>query len=171
MDPVGFEFQEVVAGRDQPPIPRLPARGQRLLARDTAIGGDAPERRRFWIFTALVTEGLTELGAADLALIISELVTNSVRHANVGPHQTLTVECATLDPLRVTVTDPGARLKPQLRSPDHPAAGGCGLTVVESLSSAWGVLRGPAGTTSAWCELPFDASPLHQPTGQHDDTA
>ena len=37
--------------------PRLPARSQRLLARDSAIAEDAPERRRFWIFTGFVTEG------------------------------------------------------------------------------------------------------------------
>ncbi len=134
-------------------------------------GTSAPRRARRSVLSHL-TGRLTELGAADLALVISELVTNSVRHANVGPHQTLTVECATLsDRLRVTVTDPGSRLKPHLQSPDHPADGGRGLRVVDSLSSAWGVLRGPAGTTSVWCELPFDASPLHQRTARHDDTA
>jgi anti-sigma regulatory factor (Ser/Thr protein kinase) len=134
-------------------------------------GSSAPLRARRSVLSQLGGR-LTEFGAADLALVISELVTNSVRHANVGPHQTLTVECATLpDRLRVTVTDPGSRLEPQLRSPDHPAPGGRGLRVVDSLSSAWGVLRGPAGTTSVWCELPSDVSPLHQPTGQHGYTA
>ncbi len=134
-------------------------------------GSSAPLRARRSVLSEL-TGQLTESGAADLGLIISELVTNSVRHANVGPRQTLTVECATLpDRLRVTVTDPGSRLEPHLRSPDHLASGGYGLSVVESLTSAWGVMHGPAGTTSVWCELPFDNSPPHQPTGQHDDTA
>jgi anti-sigma regulatory factor (Ser/Thr protein kinase) len=119
-------------------------------------GTEAPLRARRSVLSQL-TGQLAETGAAELALIISELVTNSVRHANVGPHQILTVECATLsDRLRVTVTDPGSRLEPQPRSPDHLAPGGYGLRIVEALSSAWGVMRGPDGTTSVWCELPFD---------------
>jgi serine/threonine-protein kinase RsbW len=124
-------------------------------------GTDAPLRARRSVMSQL-TGQLAKTGAAELELVISELVTNSVRHANVGPHQTLTVECATLsDRLRVTVTDPGSRLEPQLRSPDRVASGGYGLRVVDSLCSAWGVMHGPAGTTSVWCELPFDASLPH----------
>jgi anti-sigma regulatory factor (Ser/Thr protein kinase) len=134
-------------------------------------GAGAPLRARRSVLSQL-TGQLLGAGAAELALIISELVTNSVRHANVGPHETLTVQCATLpDRLRVTVTDPGSQLEPHLRSPDHLAPGGYGLRVVEALSSAWGVVRSPAGTTSVWCELPFDTSPPHQPIGQHDHSA
>ena len=134
-------------------------------------GSSAPLRARRSVLSQLSSQ-LSEARAAELALIISELVTNSVRHANVGPHKTLTVECATLpDRLRVTVTDPGSDLQPRLRFPDRSAAaGGYGLRVVEALSSAWGVTRGPAGTMSVWCELPFDTLP-HQPTGRHGDTA
>lgn len=135
-------------------------------------GAGAPLHARRAVLSQL-TGRLAGAGAAEeLALIISELVTNSVRHANVGPHQTLTVNCATLrDRLRVTVTDPGSRLEPHLRAPDHLAPGGYGLRVVEALSSAWGVMRGPDGTTSVWCELPFDTSPPHPPLGQHDGSA
>ena len=102
---------------------------------------------------------LTETAVADAALIVSELVTNSVMHANVGPDQTLTVECAPLaDRLRITVTDPGARLEPHLRRPDHGVSGGYGLAIVASLSLAWGVVRNSVGTTSVWCELPLDTA-------------
>jgi len=103
---------------------------------------------------------LTETAVADVALIVSELVTNSVTHANVGPDQTLTVECAPLaDRLRITVTDPGAPVKPHLRRPDHDVSGGYGLAIVASLSLAWGVVRDSVGTTSVWCELPLDTGP------------
>jgi len=122
-------------------------------------GTDAPLRARTSVLAQLSGQ-LTECGAADLALIVSELVTNSVRHANVGPDQSLTVECADLvDHLRITVTDPGSDLQPHLRSPDRLAAGGCGLKVIDLLCSAWGVRQGPAGATSVWCELPIDAAP------------
>jgi anti-sigma regulatory factor (Ser/Thr protein kinase) len=127
-------------------------------------GSSAPLRARRSVLSQL-TGLLAGAGAADVALVISELVTNSVRHAHVGPHDTLTIECAALPGrLRVTVTDPGALLEPRLPSPDHPASGGFGLRIVEMLSSAWGVVRGPAGTTSVWCELPFDTSPPCLPT-------
>jgi serine/threonine-protein kinase RsbW len=124
-------------------------------------GTDAPLRARRSVLSQLTGQAADTV-AAELELVISELVTNSVRHANVGPHQTLTVECATLsDRLRVTVTDPGSRLEPHLRSPDRVASGGYGLRVVGSLSSCWGVMHGPAGTTSVWCELPLDTSLPH----------
>jgi len=148
------------------PLPR-----QSTISMGIYGGSSAPQRARRTVLSQFSGQ-LTELGAADLALIISELVTNSVLHANVGPQQILTVECAALpDRLRVTVTDPGSELRPRLRSPDDPAGGGCGLRVVESLSCAWGVMRSPAGKTSVWCELPFDPSPPHDPPDQHDDAA
>jgi anti-sigma regulatory factor (Ser/Thr protein kinase) len=119
-------------------------------------GTGAPLRARSSVLPQLEGQ-LTEIAVADVALIVSELVTNSVVHANVGPDQTLTVECASLaDRLRITVTDPGARLKPHLRRPDHDVAGGYGLAIVASLSLAWGVVRNSVGTTSVWCELPLD---------------
>src|SRR5690349_3851131 len=67
-------------------------------------GTGAPCRARESVLSQLGGQ-LAETGAADLALVISELVTNSVVHANIGPHQTVTVECAALpDRLRITVT-------------------------------------------------------------------
>jgi anti-sigma regulatory factor (Ser/Thr protein kinase) len=119
-------------------------------------GTGAPLRARRSLLPQLEGQ-LTKTAVADVALILSELVTNSVMHANVGPGQTLTVECAPLaDRLRITVTDPGARLKPHLRRPDHERSGGYGLAIVASLALAWGVVRHSAGTTSVWCELPLD---------------
>jgi anti-sigma regulatory factor (Ser/Thr protein kinase) len=121
-------------------------------------GTGAPLRARRSVLPQLEGQ-LTETAVADVALIVSELVTNSVMHASVGPDQTLTVECAPLrDRLRITVTDPGSRLKPHLRQPDHDASGGYGLAIVASLSLAWGVVRDGVGMTSVWCELPLDAA-------------
>ena len=59
---------------------------------------------------------LASAHADEAALIVSELVTNSVIHADVGPSQTLTLDRAILeDRLRITVTDPGLGHVPQLR--------------------------------------------------------
>jgi anti-sigma regulatory factor (Ser/Thr protein kinase) len=132
-------------------------------------GAGAPLRARRSVLSQVGE--LPETAAADLALIVSELVTNSVLHANVGSHQTLTLECTTLpDRVRIAVTDPGSRLEPHLRSPDRGASGGYGLAIVEALSSAWGVVRDGAGTTSVWCELPLD-TPLECSTDREPRTA
>jgi anti-sigma regulatory factor (Ser/Thr protein kinase) len=142
----------------QPPGPQ-PSVSMRIPG-----GTGAPLHARRSVLSRIVGQ-LTETAAADAALIISELVTNSVLHANVGPHQTLAVECATLsDRLRITVTDPGSRLEPHLRPSDHEADGGYGLAIVAALSLAWGVMRDTEGTTSVWCEVPLD-TPLcgHRP--------
>jgi stearoyl-CoA desaturase (delta-9 desaturase) len=136
-----------------------PADPRRAITVRLRGGPTAPLRARRSVLPRLKGE-LTETAAADLALIVSELVTNSVMHANVGPDQTLTVECAPLpDRLRLTVTDPGARLEPHLRRADDNVSGGHGLAIVASLSLAWGVVRDGVGTTSVWCELPLDTGP------------
>lgn len=119
-------------------------------------GSGAPFRARRSVLSRLNGQ-LAQRGAADVALIVSELVTNSVLHANVGPDETLTVECTAIqDRLRITVTDPGSHLEPHVREPDHHASGGYGLAIIETLCSAWGVVRNNVGATSVWCELPFD---------------
>jgi anti-sigma regulatory factor (Ser/Thr protein kinase) len=126
-------------------------------------GTGAPLSARKLVLSQL-SGRLTETGAADLALVLSELVTNSVLHANVGCDQTLTVECTALpDRLRITVTDPGSRLQPHLRPPDRDATGGYGLKIVDLLSCAWGVVRNAAGTTSVWCDLPLETVPRSLP--------
>jgi anti-sigma regulatory factor (Ser/Thr protein kinase) len=117
-------------------------------------GSDAPQRARSSVRSRLGGL-LAKTGAEDAMLIISELVTNSVLHAKVGPGETVTVECRALpDHLRIIVTDPGSHLQPHLRSPGGLASGGQGLRLVDALCSTWGVMRGPAGATSVWCELP-----------------
>jgi anti-sigma regulatory factor (Ser/Thr protein kinase) len=93
--------------------------------------------------------------ASDAALIVSELVTNSVRHANVGAHETLILELTRLgDQLRVAVTDPGSELLPRVLPVDDPSPGGFGLRLVDGLASDWGVAR-TNGKTRVWCDLPL----------------
>jgi anti-sigma regulatory factor (Ser/Thr protein kinase) len=102
--------------------------------------------------------------ASDAALIVSELVTNSVLHADVGSDQTLTVELARLaNRLRITVADPGSELEPHLREPDPGSAGGFGLLLVDELAVAWGTARDDLGATRVWCELQLEQpSPAHR---------
>ena len=120
-------------------------------------GHDAPTRARRSV-RAQLDGHIPATTATDAALLVSELVTNSVVHANVGPRQTLTVEVTTLaDRLRIAVTDPGSRLRPCLLPPDPATPGGLGLLVVDELCETWGVWQ-DLGPTCVWCELLLDQS-------------
>ena len=122
-------------------------------------GVDAPRRARMSVLARLDGQ-IGPTRATDAALIVSELVTNSVLHANVGQDQALTVELMTHeDRLRISVIDPGSRLEPRLLPPDPETAGHFGLHLVDALSAAWGVAREAIGTTSVWCELLLDPVP------------
>lgn len=92
--------------------------------------------------------------ASDAELIISELVTNSVRHAGVGSDQRVTVDLILLNEhLRITVTDPGCDMEPRLIPKNPEGFGGHGLRLVEQLSTQWGVGRDAVGATQVWCDL------------------
>lgn len=98
--------------------------------------------------------------ASDAELIISELVTNSVRHAGVGSDQLVTVDLLLLsERLRITVTDPGCDREPRLVSRSADGFGGNGLRLVDLLSAEWGVGRDAVGATRVWCDLVLDPGP------------
>jgi anti-sigma regulatory factor (Ser/Thr protein kinase) len=99
--------------------------------------------------------GLSAVPGEDVEtvkLLVTELVTNSVRHA--GPHTdkpiVLTVRrVGTV--LRVAVTDEGPGFEHEPGQPLPLVPGGRGLLLVERLSDCWGVTRGRA--TCVWFEL------------------
>ncbi len=120
-------------------------------------GDDAPTRARKSVSSQL--EGhIPATTVSDAAPLVSELVANSVVHADVGPRRALTVDVTTLDDrLRIAVTDPGSRLRPCMLPPDPETPGGLGLLLVDELSDTWGVWQ-DLGPTCVWCEPLFDQS-------------
>jgi len=121
-------------------------------------GVDAPNRARRSVLSQLAGD-VPQTTASDVALVVSELVTNSVLHANVGARLTLTVEVVVVDDrLRISVIDPGSRLEPPILPPDPERIGGIGLFFVNELSEAWGVARDGTGGTRVWCDIR-----LHRP--------
>lgn len=82
----------------------------------------------------------------DAVVVVSELVTNAVRHAW-PPGGALRVEW-TLDSrrLRLQVVDGGrAGIRPGLH--DQGAVGGRGLSIVAALAESWSLERADRGTT------------------------
>jgi anti-sigma regulatory factor (Ser/Thr protein kinase) len=105
--------------------------------------------------------GLDDLAVserADASLLVSEVVTNSVRHAGMDETEEILLHARVeRETLRVEVTDPGAGFErrppePRLESEDP---GGWGLVLVDRLADRWGVERG-AGTC-VWFELDLGA--------------
>ncbi|WP_309225697.1 ATP-binding protein [Quadrisphaera sp. INWT6] len=91
----------------------------------------------------------------EAQLLVSELVTNAVRHGS--PPITTEVGCRGQAGLHVRVTD-GATSEPLVRTPAVDDVGGRGMLLVDLLSSAWGVEPGSTGK-AVWFELaPGDPS-------------
>ena len=88
----------------------------------------------------------------DAPLIVSELVTNSMRHAGLQDAATVRV-CAALAKgvLRIEVEDGGTNGAVVRRMPDRDRGGGFGLNIIDSLALRWGVER--TGGTLVWVEL------------------
>ena len=86
-------------------------------------------------------------------LVMSEVVTNSVKHGRLRPAQLIDVQVALLvDLLRIEVFDDGVGFEPAAPSrPSNPAAGGWGLWLVEQLTDRWGV--DCSHSTRVWLEF------------------
>ena len=151
------------AGRRMTASASQPPDSQQSISMRIPGGDDAPTRARRWVRSQLAGH-IPCTTASDAALLVSELVTNSVVHANVGPRRALTVELTTLDDrVRIAVTDPGSRVRPCLLPPDPETPGGLGLLLVDELCETWGVWQ-DLGPTCVWCELLVDqATPSRVP--------
>ena len=120
-----------------------------------STGRDAP---------SAVRDALRERGAHlpaalrdDLLLLLTEVVTNAVRHSGARNGDPIRIDLAE-DPdcVRVEVTDPGAGFdRPERLVPDLSRTGGLGLVLVDRLSRAWGVRRTKRGSL-VWFELTHD---------------
>jgi anti-sigma regulatory factor (Ser/Thr protein kinase) len=90
----------------------------------------------------------------DVALLVTELVANGVRHGGAGVDSSLRLLLQGRQPgLRVEVinADRGRSAGPRRRASDLSGGGGIGLNLVEELSSRWGVSQ--SVDTAVWFEL------------------
>ena len=84
-----------------------------------------------------------------IAVMVSELATNALRHAETS---FLVRVDQTPDTVRVEVSD-GGRGEPAVRSPEPSEPSGRGLRIVESLSDAWGVTAASGAGKTVWFTL------------------
>ena len=89
----------------------------------------------------------------DVRLVVSELVTNSVRHAGLSPDEEISLTVMISDEsMRGRVCDPGPGFeKPSEPRPRTDLRGGFGLPIVERISDRWGVERN--GCACVWFEI------------------
>jgi serine/threonine-protein kinase RsbW len=91
----------------------------------------------------------------DVLLLVTELVTNAVRHSTAGSDGLVRVELrAGPDTLWVAVSDEGAGFTAD--APVEPnEAGGWGLALVDRIADRWAVA--PIGSgTCAWFEIAYE---------------
>jgi anti-sigma regulatory factor (Ser/Thr protein kinase) len=101
----------------------------------------------------LLAAGIYEPAVCDAAVVVSELLSNSLRHAAPLPDARVRVSW-TLDhdALRIAVSDAGDGPLPHVTQPSPGEPGGRGLGIVENLADRWGVLR-EDGVTTVWALL------------------
>jgi anti-sigma regulatory factor (Ser/Thr protein kinase) len=98
-------------------------------------------------------EELSEQTLGDVELLVSELATNSVRHAGCDDRHELAMETAVSgDRVRVRVCDHGKGFRAaRPASTNAKEAGGFGLVLLERVADDWGVHRGER--FCVWFEL------------------
>lgn len=136
-----------------PSVPRRPLPTPGVLEAAIPHDRSGPRIARRQIQGALGGRVEPEL-LADVLLVASELVGNSVIHGRPGPDGRLALRVA-MSPrtIRLEAVDGGRRLtrpRPSFRSPER-ATGGRGLRLVDALSDRWGVRSGRP--TIVWAEL------------------
>ena len=85
----------------------------------------------------------------DVKLLVSELVTNSVKYGGGGEMQ-LVMAVRDRRKMRIEVVDEGEGFVPVARDRPSTDVGGWGLHLVQTLSNRWGVQE---GSTHVWFEI------------------
>ena len=101
---------------------------------------------------AEIDDDLDESQAFDVRLLVSELVTNSVQHAKVGPDDSIRLQLSIdSDTVRVEIADKGPGFEPPADASDVERDRGWGLFFVSQLASRWGVEAEDPGCV--WFEI------------------
>lgn len=122
-----------------------PARGFRLR-----IGGGSRAAGRARNEIGRLREHLDGHVLESVRLLVTELVTNSVRHAGAGAVELVVLVGS--DRVRVEVANPGVPFEPLVLDAGRESESGWGLFLVDRLSDSWGVVD-DHGYQRVWFEL------------------
>jgi anti-sigma regulatory factor (Ser/Thr protein kinase) len=101
----------------------------------------------------LKAAGIFDGAVGDAVLVVSELLSNAIRHARPLPGANLQVAWALDDgAVEVAVSDGGGITRPMQAQATVSSLGGRGLDIVEYLARAWGIRTDDAGLT-VWAVL------------------
>lgn len=101
----------------------------------------------------LIASGVFDTVVDDANVIVSELLSNALRHARPLPSGQVRVTWSYQgEMLEVAVSDGGAMTEPRRGPGTLSSLGGRGLGIVEALSEGWGV-RHEDGATTVWAQL------------------
>jgi two-component sensor histidine kinase len=106
----------------------------------------------------LLESYIPEATIEDVNLLVTELVSNSVKHASLVDDEEIHVDAnSTERGIRVEVTNPGgAELSNRL--PEKAQESGWGLLLVTKIASRWGIVTN--GRTLIWFEIDLGAKPF-----------
>jgi two-component sensor histidine kinase len=126
----------------------------------TASSVGAARRR---LIGDLTDAGVYEATACDAGLVLSELISNALRHATPLPGSLIRVSwCLSDECIEVAVSDGGGPTVPMVNKPAANALGGRGLGIVDRLSLRWGVYTCQDGSeTTVWAALPLSIDADH----------
>jgi len=121
-----------------------------LLPHDPTSVGLARHRLGDELAGAGVMRGVVD----DAVLIVSELLSNALRHARPLPSGNVRMSWRISHDgyVEISVIDGGAATEPRVSHTSLSALGGRGLSIVDRLSDRWGV-RHDDGTTVVWVVL------------------
>jgi anti-sigma regulatory factor (Ser/Thr protein kinase) len=103
----------------------------------------------------LTNAGVYKSIACDASLVLSELVSNALRHGSALPGNLVQVAWELSDDcVEITVSDGGGATIPVVNKPAANALGGRGLGIVDRLSLCWGARTRQDGPgTTVWATL------------------
>jgi anti-sigma regulatory factor (Ser/Thr protein kinase) len=108
----------------------------------------------------LMAAGIFAGAVGDAVLVVSELLSNAIRHARPLPGANVQVAWAVDDDaIEVAVSDGGAPTRPTPAHATVSSLGGRGLDIVEYLARTWGV-RSDDGGLTVWAVLAAPADAL-----------
>jgi anti-sigma regulatory factor (Ser/Thr protein kinase) len=116
----------------------------------------------------LSAAGIFDAAVGDAVLVVSELLSNAIRHARPLPGANVQVAWAVdQDAIEVAVSDGGAPTTPLPAHATVSSLGGRGLDIVEYLARTWGVRSDDSGQT-VWAVL---AAPAARQSGAEPTSA